>query len=174
MRCSARNLLVLPALVATLCGADGARGAPDLQMYETPYYLIHTDLDEPVAVEAVVRLRRLAPALRQRSRELGFTGAIRPRLPVYLFRDRADYLATGAPPESAGAFLEDRLVAVATDRAGGPAWHVVQHEAFHQFAAAVNGPELPGWVTEGLGEYFGESLFTGDGYVTGAIPAWRA
>jgi hypothetical protein len=51
---------------------------------------------------------------------------------------------------------------------------VLQHEAFHQFAAAVKGPDLPGWLNEGLAEYFGESLFTGDDYVTDVIPAWRA
>jgi hypothetical protein len=154
--------------------AAAAKGAPKLRRYETPYYLIYTDLDGPDAAEAVVRMKVLAEVYRKRTRELGFTGRIDRRLAVYLFKDRADYLATGAAPESAGAFLGDRLVVAATDgRGGGPAWHVVQHEAFHQFAAAVNGPDLPGWVNEGLGEYFGESLFTGDGYVTGVAPAWR-
>jgi len=154
--------------------ASAAPESPALRRYETPYYLIHTDLGGADAAEAVVRMKVLAEVYRKRTRELGFTGRIDRRLPVYLFKDRADYLATGAPPDSAGAFLGDRLVAAATDRrGGGPAWHVVQHEAFHQFAAAVSGPDLPGWVNEGLGEYFGESLFTGDGYVTGVAPGWR-
>ena len=49
----------------------------------------------------------------------------------------------------------------------------MQHEAFHQFAAAHRGTELPAWLNEGLAEYFGEGLFTGDAFVTGAVPAWR-
>lgn len=154
--------------------APGRHAGPQFRRFDTDYYFIYTDLGPADAAEAVVRLRRLGDELRRQTREIGFTGRIRQRLPVYLFKHRADYLATGAPPESAGAFLGDRLVAAATDRAGNPAWHVIQHEAFHQFAHAVDGPDLPGWVNEGLGEYFGEALFTGDGYVTGAIPEWRA
>jgi hypothetical protein len=171
------RLLPWVAFLLYFCGTlRAAGGPPGLRRYETPYYFIHTDLDPPDAAEAVVRLKVLADVYRKRTRELGFTGRIDRRLPVYLFRNRTDYLATGAPPESAGAFLGDRLVVAAGGGPGGaaPAWHVVQHEAFHQFAAAVKGPDLPGWLNEGLGEYFGESLFTGDGYVTGVVPPWRA
>ncbi len=32
---------------------------------------------------------------------------------------------------------------------------------------------MPIWVNEGLAEYFGESVFTGDGFVTGVIPQAR-
>ena len=56
---------------------------------------------------------------------------------------------------------------------GAQTWHIVQHEGFHQFAHAVIGGELPVWVNEGLAEYFGESLFTGDSFVTGVIPPDR-
>ena len=168
------TLLAMSYVAAAVPARAGAAPAPALARYDTSYYVIYSDLDPPVAAEAVVRMKVLADLYRARTRELGFSGRIRARLPVYLFKDRADYLATGAPPESAGAFLGDRLVAAASDRAGRPAWNVIQHEAFHQFAAAVNGPELPGWVTEGLADYFGEALFTGDGYVAGVVPGWRA
>jgi hypothetical protein len=52
-------------------------------------------------------------------------------------------------------------------------WNVVQHEGFHQFARAVIGGELPTWANEGLAEYFGEGIFTGDSFVTGVIPPQR-
>jgi hypothetical protein len=32
---------------------------------------------------------------------------------------------------------------------------------------------MPVWLDEGLAEYFGESIFTGDGFVTGVVPPWR-
>jgi hypothetical protein len=32
---------------------------------------------------------------------------------------------------------------------------------------------MPTWLDEGLAEYFGESIFTGDGFVTGIIPPYR-
>jgi hypothetical protein len=169
MHTVSRGLLIVFACIA----AAGAAAAPELRPYETPYYIIHTDLPPGGAAEAVVRMTRLSDVLRRETRGLGFTGRIDRRLPFYLFARRDDYLATGAPPESAGAFLGDRLVAAADDGRGRAAWHVVQHEAFHQFAAATRGTEFPGWLSEGLGEYFGEALFTGDGYVTGVVPGWR-
>ena len=49
-------------------------------------------------------------------------------------------------------------------------WHTVQHEGFHQFAHVVIRGDLPIWVNEGLAEYFGEAVFTGDGFVSGVIP----
>jgi hypothetical protein len=171
---SATLAVVLVAwAVATAAGASGPDRAPAVRTYETPYYLIHTDLEPPVAAEAVVRAKVMGEEFRRRTRELGFTGRIDRRLPFHLMRRREDYLATGAPAGSAGAFLGDRLVAVATGNGGGPAWHVVQHEAFHQFAAAHRGGELLAWANEGLAEYFGEALFTGDSFVTGVVPAWR-
>ena len=160
-------------LLMTCVAAAGAPRPPEMRRYDTPYYVIHTDLPPEGAAEAVARMTPLATELRTRTRALGFTGRIETRLPFYLYARQADYLATGAPPQTAGAFLGDRLVAAAFDDRGSTTWHVVQHEAFHQFAAATSGAELPAWLNEGLGEYFGEALFTGDGYVTGVVPAWR-
>jgi hypothetical protein len=37
----------------------------------------------------------------------------------------------------------------------------------------VIGGNIPTWVNEGLAEYFGEGLFTGDGFVTGIVSEWR-
>jgi hypothetical protein len=157
-----------------LCFAlSGAAPAPTLRRYDTSYYVIHTDLPPDGAAEAVVRMSRLADELRRRTRDLGFTGRIQQRLPFFLYARHADYVASGAPPQSAGTFDGDRLVAAATDSRGSATWNVVQHEAFHQFAAATSGTELPAWLNEGFGEYFGEALFTGDAYVTGVVPEWR-
>jgi len=49
----------------------------------------------------------------------------------------------------------------------------VQHEGFQQFIHAAGGGHIPIWINEGLAEYFGEALFTGDGYVVGLIPPQR-
>ena len=164
--------LVLAGCVAA-APAEGPR-ARELRRYDTSYYVIHTDLPAEGAAEAVARMERIGDELRRRTRELGFAGRIEQRLPFYLYARHADYLAaTKAPPESAGVFLGDRLAAAAIDARGASAWHVVQHEAFHQFSGAAPGTELPAWLNEGLGEYFGEALFTGDGYVCGVVPAWR-
>jgi len=170
------SVMLWACVCASLAAAPkppAGRG-PELLRYDTPYYLVYTDLPPDGAAEAVARMARLGEVLRLRTRELGFSGKITARLPFFLYARHGDYLAaTHAAPDSAGVFLGDRLVAAATDSRGSAAWHVVQHEAFHQFAAATTGTEFPAWLNEGLGEYFGEALFTGDGYTTGVVPAWR-
>src|SRR5439155_8711537 len=100
------------------------------------------------------------------------------RFPLYLYRSQDDYTAAGGPPGTAGAFVYSgtggaRLMVVAGDTPTLQTWHLVQHEGFHQYARAAIGRKLPIWLDEGLAEYFGEAIFTGDGYVTGIIPSWR-
>jgi hypothetical protein len=70
-------------------------------------------------------------------------------------------------------FTGDKLMAIAGEQVGAGTWHIIQHEGFHQFAAYVIRGNLPVWVNEGLAEYFGESIFTGDGFVTGVLPPER-
>jgi hypothetical protein len=168
------SLWAFACAVAAAAPKSPAGRGPELLRYDTPYYLVYTDLPPDGAAEAVARMGRLGEVLRLRTRDLGFNGKITARLPFVLYARHADYLAAAhAAPDSAGVFLGERLVAAATDSRGSAAWHVVQHEAFHQFAAATTGTEFPAWLNEGLGEYFGEALFTGDGYTAGVVPAWR-
>jgi hypothetical protein len=169
-----RRVFAFLALLALLplVGAKSPR-EDRMRAIETRYYIIHTDLNDHQAREAVVRMTRMAEEYADRMRDFGRGGGgIRKRLPFYLYSDPEDYYATGAPRGSAGRFNGNALLAVAEDF-GPKTWHIVQHEGFHQFAAAVIDANLPPWVNEGLAEYFGEALFTGDGYITGAIPQWR-
>ncbi|HEY0008295.1 MAG TPA: hypothetical protein VGB55_06205, partial [Tepidisphaeraceae bacterium] len=43
----------------------------------------------------------------------------------------------------------------------------------HQFASAVIGGDMPIWVNEGLADYFGEAVYTGDSFVSGGVPVYR-
>ena len=146
-----------------------------LKRYDTPYYEIHSDLEPERVKEAALRMTRMAEEYRERTAE--FSGQIRKRFPFLLFKTAQDYYSAGAPPGSAGVYMyrgmEGKLMAIAGEESGAFTWHVVQHEGFHQFAHAVIGGQLPVWVNEGLAEYFGEGLFTGDGFVTGVAPPRR-
>jgi Protein of unknown function (DUF1570) len=146
-----------------------------MQTYPSPYYIVHSDLDLDRTNEAILRMTRMAEEYHERTKE--FSGVIRTKFPFFLFKNEEDYYAAGAPPGSAGVFMVDgngaRLMAIAGDETKRFTWHVVQHEGFHQFAHAVIGGELPPWLNEGLAEYFGEGLFTGDGFVTGLLPPHR-
>jgi hypothetical protein len=144
--------------------------AGDLPSYTTPYYTIFTDVDKDHLREADIRMTKMAEEYFNRTRE--FSGAINQRMPFYLYANPEDYYATGAPRQSAGYFDGEKLVAMAGDF-DARTWHVVQHEGFHQFAHFVIRGDLPMWVNEGMAEYFGEGLFTGDGFITGVIPQWR-
>jgi hypothetical protein len=155
--------------------AQGAEAKPSLRQYDSPYYVIHTDLEPNVVREVYVRLTAMAEEYRDRTQAFG--GAIRTKRPFYLFSEEEDYLKAGGKPGSAGEYISDRagdrLLAKAGSRDPSRLWHTIQHEGFHQFADRVISPRLPVWVNEGLAEYFGEGLWTGDGMVTGVIPPSR-
>jgi hypothetical protein len=144
-----------------------------MQTFPSKYYIIHTDLPTDEAKEAVIRMTKMADEYHARTQ--GFSGDIRERMPFFLFKKADDYYKAGGLPGSAGVFNpnDKSLMAIAGQETGGQTWHVVQHEGFHQFAHFVIRGELPVWVNEGIAEYFGESLFTGDGFVSGVIPPWR-
>jgi len=137
----------------------------------TRYYVVHTDLEGDSLREVVQRITLMAEEYHERTKD--FSGSIRTRLPFYLFSDVRDYYAAGGLPGSAGVYTGDRLMAVVGPETGRWSWHVIQHEGFHQFADAVIGGRLPPWVNEGLAEYFGVAVFTGDGFTTGVIPPER-
>ena len=168
------SLLMLLSISATAPQTSGG-GRRSLPTYDTRFYTIHTDLPESLVREAELRMTAMAEEYQARTRD--FSGAIRQKFPFYLFASEKDYLGFGGIEGSAGIFdpASNLLMAMVPEgKSSAQAWHVIQHEGFHQFAAAVIGGELPIWVNEGLAEYFGEGIFTGDGFVTGVIPDWRA
>jgi len=168
--------VVVAALLAPLArAADDDDGTSRLNVYESKYYLIHTDLPAGEVREARLRMTRMVDEYARRTAE--FSGQVTARLPFYLFKNAADYAKAGGVENSAGVFDGQRLMALTLRRDDGvislATWHVVQHEGFHQFAHAVIGKDLPMWADEGLAEYFGEGLYTGDDFVTGLIPQSR-
>jgi len=146
-----------------------------LRTFETPYYTLHTDMPEADAREADLRMTRMFEEYQRRTSD--FAGQVKKKFPFYLYRNKSDFLAAGAPTGAAGVYVEARgnswLMAVAGERTTASTWHVVQHEGFHQFIRSAIQNDIPIWANEGLAEYFGESLWTGDGFVTGLIPPDR-
>jgi Protein of unknown function (DUF1570) len=173
-----RTIPAMPAgrllLVVFLCIWTAPVHA-QLKKYDTPYYIIYTDIDADSEKEADVRMTRMADEYHQRTKD--FSGQITQKFPFYLYRSSADYYAAGGLPGTTGVFggseTNPQLMAIAGQKTTLSTWHTVQHEGFHQFAHAVIGGMMPPWMDEGLAEYFGESLFTGDGFVTGLVPPWR-
>jgi hypothetical protein len=147
-----------------------------LKKYDSPVYIVYTDVAEEDAKEAIIRMNKMAYEYHERTKNL-FSGQISSPLPFYLYSNPQDYVAASQMPGSAGIFTGDSLMAMALKGQDGHVssrtWHVVQHEGFHQFVFAVIRGDIPTWVNEGLAEYFGEAVFTGDGMVTGVVPDYR-
>lgn len=163
--------LAISLVAAADSGDEPSFNKNSLPLYETRYHLVYTDLDRPQALEACLRVTKMAEEYHARTAD--FTGTIHSKLPFYLFKNAEEYYAAGGMPNTAGVFDGHELMAMADKRLGMGVWHVVQHEGFHQFAHAVIRGQLPPWVDEGLAEYFGEAVFTGDGMIDGVIPPWR-
>ncbi len=137
-----------------------------LKRYDAGAYIIYTDLPPDDAREAVLRMTRMAEEYKAGTRAL-FSRPIPHPLPFYLFSKPADYYKASNRP-----VLPDLDEAGAAN-IGSRTWRVVQHEGFHQYADAAGRADMPTWINEGLAEYFSQSLFTGDGMVSGLIPASR-
>jgi hypothetical protein len=174
--------LAAAVLMAWSAAAPGA-GVPGMRnpsgsvmrKYDTPYYQLYTDLGEADAREADLRMTRMFEEYQRRT--AGFAGQVKGKFPFYLFKSKEDYLAAGAPQGSSGVFIQaggaNWLMAAAGQRTSAYTWHIVQHEGFHQFIAATIPNEIPVWANEGLAEYFGEGIWTGDGFVTGLVSQER-
>ncbi len=166
--------LMMPAGVfAQSRDKNKASGGAAMAVYQTPYYVMHTDIDRDDAREAALRMTRMAEAYYERTRS--FSGSISRKFPFFLYRNANDYYRAGGLSGSAGCFMpsEGKLMAIAGEHPTDSTWHTVQHEGFHQFEAAVIRGQIPVWINEGLAEYFGEARFTGDNFIVGLIPPGR-
>lgn len=152
--------------------AAAAATRPVLRRYVTPYYIIHTDLDEKMVREAAIRMTAMGAEYARRVR--GFGPKVDERLDFYLFSHKADYHAAGGPEGSYGIYDGRRkLMAVAEKGYSRRLWYLIQHEGFHQFFGWAMRSDIPVWLNEGLAEYFGEGIWTGDGFVMGDVPTNR-
>ncbi|MDP7162566.1 MAG: DUF1570 domain-containing protein [Phycisphaerae bacterium] len=166
-RLSGIGLLLVVVLAAPVVIAAVGKKLPE---YKTKYYVLYTDLDRDMKREAAARITAMAEEYYNRTKS--FSGVIRRRFSLYLYRNREDYARhPGIIKGSAGIYNGKSLVATAPPPGGS--WGVVQHEGFHQFADKMIRGRMPIWLNEGLAEYFGGGIWTGDDLVVGVIPPWR-
>lgn len=158
-------------VLVVVLGVNSLAARGELRSYPTPSYIIQSDLPEAAVKEAAVRITLIAAEYDRLTK--AFVGSMTEKLPFYLFRNAADYHAAGGPADSAGVYTGQRLMAIAGEVITENAWRIIQHEGFHQFVHGRITGDIPVWVDEGLAEYFGEAVFTGDRLITGLIPADR-
>lgn len=163
--------ITLAVCVATLGLLVGMQAK--LDTHKTRYYMLHTDLPDDRVREAAQRITAMAEMYNDRTK--GFAGSIRSRFDFYLYQNPQDYYAAGGAPGSGGVYIPSRkrLMAIAGPKDRPEAWQLIQHEGFHQFVDNVIGGDIPVWVNEGMAEYFGEAIYTGDGFTTGVFTPVR-
>ena len=180
---SRRALLAGGAALLAGAGRTLAIQPNGLQRYNTPFYVLWTDVPLDVAREASIRMTAMA---REYSAiTSGFSGRAPHGMPFYLHADEAGYLANGGVDGSAGVFqlrtrngvpVDGRLMAWLRGQSfieRKSTWRTVQHEGFHQFSNLAIGGEKPPWLEEGMAEVFENSEFCGDSFVSGLAPAGR-
>lgn len=161
--------IMILALVSYVLAVPVENDKPVFKKYDSKYYTIYTDLDEPMVCETIKRSTAMVEEYKFRCR--GFAGSNIGKLPLRMFSNVEDYrLAKGI---GAGMYNGRELMVSASKETGSQVWHVMQHEGFHQFAAKLISAKLPTWINEGMAEYFGEGVWTGDAMICGLLPPGR-
>ena len=160
-------------LALALAAQTGAAAlAQGMRSIDTPYYTLKTDFPAERAKEAALRITKMFDEYQRRTSD--FAGRVNRKLLFELHSDYDRYVQSSGAPGTAGIYTGERLVAVYQPQDPIDTWHTVQHEGFHQFVDfAMDRDAIPIWANEGLAEYFGECIYAGDSFYSGAIPPRR-
>jgi hypothetical protein len=146
----------------------------EMRRLQTEHYIMHTDVESELADDLGRRMDRMFDEYADRLDEFASAKTAK-RREVYIFANRADYIALTKNAHSAGGFSEAAQVLAATLIRNDRDYlrRTLQHEAFHQFAHYTIGPNMPVWLNEGLACVFQEGIFTGTQFTIGQAPPWR-
>lgn len=164
------------ALTVALCTVwPSPRAVAEMRPLNTPHYRILTDLQPRLAEDLALRMEAMYREYSLRLTDFNPQNA--DKFQVYLFQKRRDYavytqdklLTTG------GIFIPSRnLLAAFLDGQGRDGLRrTLQHEAFHQFAHACFGRNMPVWLNEGIAQVFEEGIWTGKQFMIGQVPPRR-
>lgn len=168
------NLVLLSLL---LTGGPVARAdyLPQLPIYPTNHYTIHSDVDPALARDLGERLDAMYD---EYSRRLGAFGRDSDeQLNVWIFERKIDYMKfiDDRLPNTGGVFIPQKncLAAYLETQGRDALRRTLQHEAFHQFAHRLISPNLPVWINEGIAQLFEEGIYTGKRFIVEQVPPRR-
>jgi len=162
------------ALALVFASPATADRLDDLDTFNSRHYTVHTNLPWPRSKALADHMDQVFAAYRRRFAAADFKPRARGLMPLYLLRDRRDYIrllgraGVNATNSSGMFFIQPKMHGLATwagDRPTSETLAVLQHEGFHQFAYNYIGTRLPIWVNEGLAEYFEDGILM-DGRMT--------
>jgi hypothetical protein len=161
--------------VLLLLAAAPREARADLRVLQTRHFVMHTDLEQPLAEDLARRMDAMFDDYCRRLAD--FSPDQRTKFEVYLFQKRADYLTftKNRVPNTGGVFMpsRDTLAAFLEGQGRDALRRTLQHEAFHQFAYNAINPDLPPWLNEGLATVFEEGIFFGRTFSLGQVAPRR-
>jgi hypothetical protein len=191
---TARKILSILALAASLCTACGerqppppapvpARAAPapvripsGAQEFQTDHYAIFSTAAARRTVQVAAAVEALHRAY-ERFFDLPAAAADAPRLKLILYRDKHEFSQYNTSMPWAEAFYRKPYCHAYYADGGGNPYHWMLHEATHQLNAERAGMATAKWINEGLATYFGTSRLENNRLSPGRIdpdtyPIW--
>jgi len=145
-----------------------------LPPHETEHYTIYCDISAEFVADAAMRFERMHAEYSELFAEV--LKPSRDKQLVFIFQEREPFVAAGGHHFMPGISLVTQsppgprlMVVNPTNMIDPQRDHLLRHEGWHHFKAYDIPNRLPVWLDEGMGEYLGYSIWTGDGTVHGLI-----
>jgi len=171
---------ILGLVLATTLFGTSARGGEQFT-FQTAHYMITTDVEKGLAKDIGKHMDAVYEEYA--SRMSGFRAKTSKMImPLYVWNKYETYLEFLRgygfnAANSGGVYFRsqkgDGLSTWVEGQSRLKMYYVLQHEGFHQFAAAKIHENLPPWVNEGLAEYFGDALLINGRLVVGKLDEER-
>ena len=146
-----------------------------LPVYQTAHYNLHTDVDVEFADDLAGQLDAMHGEYTRRLGAFGTETA--GRRDVWVFSKKIDYVKfiDDRLPNTGGVFIPSKncLAAYLEGQGRDALRRTLRHEAFHQFAFEVIGPNLPVWLNEGIAQIFEEGIYAGNSFLIEQVPPRR-
>jgi len=146
----------------------------DLPPHETANYIVYCDRSEEMVADLAVRLEAMHHEYRRAMKK--YYRSSGEKFKVFLFADREPFMAAGGHPTMPGISIEShawpgpRLMMICRgEHLQVPDIHLLRHEVWHHFRAANMPGRFPVWLEEGMAEFLGYGIWTGDGVIYGTI-----
>lgn len=170
MTASLRKALGLGVALATLAGAPAWA---DWRRAETPNFIIYSQGSERELRDFAQKLETYDFVLR--AREGRADEEVFRRLPIYLVGNEGDYRRAAGPEGSAGVYYVTGEDIFAVAMRGQEGEDILLHEYVHHFSHQSGRlTSAPGWLVEGLAEYYSTAEIRPDQVTIGNLNPGRA
>ena len=146
----------------------------DLEPHESDNYVLYANKSPQMVADVLFRLEAMHEEYRGvMSKHYRPTAE---KFKVFLFDNRERFIAAGGHSTMPGISITHRqwpgprlMMMCPGGRLEVHLDHLLRHEVWHHFCAANLPGDFPIWLDEGLAEFFGYAVWTGDGVIYGLV-----